>query len=123
SFDPRAVESLERPSPGRAERTYDARDRASGAPRDVFTEGLDLPQGRDRETVLLGDETYDLRGSEVRTLATIGAFRIVAVDDLRDDRGEAAGLWAGDLRSLRASGLITTIAPAERDTRTPVVTL
>lgn len=123
SFDPRSTESPERPSPGRAERTYDVRERTNRDPRDVFTEGLDLPQGRERETVLLGNEAYDLRGSEVRTLATVGAFRMVAVDDLRDDRDEAAALWKGDLRNLRASGLITTVAPAERDSRTPVVTL
>jgi DNA-binding MarR family transcriptional regulator len=89
----------------------------------VFTEGLDLPRGRERETVLLGDETYNLNGSEVRTLATVGAFRIMAVDDLRDDRDQPGALWKGDLRRLRASGLITTVAPTERDTRTPVVTL
>lgn len=123
SFDPRSIESPERPSPGRGSTTYDVRERSSRDPRDVFTDGLDLPHGRERETVLLGDEAYDLRGSEVRTLATVGAFRMVAVDDLRDHRDEAAALWKGDLRNLRASGLITTIAPAERDSRTPVVTL
>jgi hypothetical protein len=121
--DARSIDSPGRPSPGRGGRTYHARERTSRDPRDLFTEGLDLPQGRERETVLLGNDTYDLRGSEVRTLATVGAFRIVAVDDLRDDRDEAAALWKGDLRNLRASGLITTIAPTERDTRTPVVTL
>ena len=34
-------------------------------PRDVFTRGLDLPRGLDREPVSVGDERYDLRGSEV----------------------------------------------------------
>lgn len=123
SFDPRSIESPERPSPGRGSSTYDVRERPSRDPRDVFTDGLDLPHGRERETVLLGNDAYDLRGSEVRTLATVGAFRIVAVDDLRDASDEPAALWRGDLRNLRANGLITTIAPAERDSRTPVVTL
>lgn len=123
SFDPRSIESPGRPSPGRASRTYDARERPSRDPRDAFTDGLDLPHGRDREMVLLGNEGYDLRGSEVRTLATVGAFRIVAVDDLRDASDGPAALWKGDLRNLRANGLITTVAPAERDSRTPVVTL
>lgn len=123
SFDPRSIESPERPSPGRGSSTYDVRERSSRDPRDVFTDGLDLPHGRERETVLLGNEAYDLRGSEVRTLATVGAFRIVAVDDLRDASDEPAALWRGDLRNLRANGLITTIAPAERDSRTPVITL
>lgn len=123
SFDPRSIESPARPGPGRGSRTYDVRERPNRDPRDVFTDGLDLPHGRERETVLLGNEAYDLRGSEVRTLATVGAFRIVAVDDLRDTSDEPASLWKGDLRNLRANGLITTIAPAERDSRTPVVTL
>lgn len=123
SFDPRSIESPARPGPGRGSRTYDVRERCNREPRDVFTDGLDLPHGRERETVFLGNEAYDLRGSEVRTLATVGAFRIVAVDDLRDTSDEPASLWRGDLRNLRANGLITTIAPAERDSRTPVVTL
>lgn len=122
-IDPRTRESSGRPSPGRGAGTPDARERSSRDPRDVFTEGLDLPQGREREPVLLGDEVYNLKGSEVRALATVGAFRIVAVDDIRDDRGEAAALWKGDLRHLRASGLVATVAPTERDSRTPVVTL
>lgn len=123
SFDPRSIESPGRPSPGRASRTDDVRERPSRDPRDAFTDGLDPPHGRERETVLLGNEAYDLRGSEIRTLATVGAFRIVAVDDLRDACDEPAALWKGDLRNLRANGLITTVAPAERDSRTPVITL
>lgn len=122
-IDPRTKDSSGRPNPGRGAGTPDARERPSRDPRDIFTEGLDLPQGRDREPVVLGDEVYSLRGSEVRALATVGAFRIVAVDDLRDDRGEAGALWKGDVRHLRASGLVTTVAPAERDSRTAVVTL
>lgn len=122
-IDPRTTESSGRPSPGRGSGTPDARERTSRDPRDVFTEGLDLPQGREREPVLLGEEVYNLKGSEVRALATVGAFRIVAVDDIRDDRGEPAALWKGDVRHLRASGLVATIAPTERDSRTPVVTL
>lgn len=122
-FDPRTIEAPGRPSPGRGGATPDARERSSPDRRDVFTEGLDLPRGRERETVLLGDETYTLNGSEARTLATVGAFRIMAVDDLRDGDDRPADLWKGDLRRLRASGLVSPVAPTERDTRTPVVTL
>ena len=61
----------------------DPRDLHSVAPRDVFAQGLDLPRGLDREPVSVGNEQYDLRGSEVRALATVGAFRVVPVDDLR----------------------------------------
>lgn len=122
-FDPRSIDSPGRPSPGRGGSTPDARERSNRDIRDLFMEGLDLPRGRERETVLLGDEAFNLNGSEVRTLATIGAFRIMAVDDLRDGRDGPAALWKGDLRRLRASGLVATVAPSERDTRTPVVTL
>lgn len=123
-IDPRSTDTPGRPSPGRGgSASADARSRSGQDPREAFTEGLDLPRGREREPVLLGDEAYELRGSEVRTLATVGAFRIVALDDLRDHGDEPAALWKGNLRSLRASGLVTTIVPTERDTRTPVVTL
>src|SRR4051794_8658960 len=54
----------------------DSRERDSIDPRDVFQQGLALPRGREREHVYVDGERYDLRGSEVRTLATIGAFRV-----------------------------------------------
>ena len=53
-------------------------------PRDVFTRDLDLPRGREREIVRDRDREYTLRGSESRTLATVGAFRVVSSRDLRD---------------------------------------
>ena len=84
-------------------------------PRDVFREGLDLPRGRERERVFVDEEIYELRGSEVRTLATIGAFRMVPADELRDDRGRPGDLWHGDLDRLRSAGLIRIIAPFDRD--------
>ena len=45
--------------------------------RDVFTRDLELPRGRERERVWARDCDVTLRGSEVRTLATVGAFRVV----------------------------------------------
>ena len=62
----------------------ESRDRDHVDPRDVFQQGLALPRGREREHVYLDGDRYDLRGSEVRELATIGAFRVVPVDELRD---------------------------------------
>ena len=76
---------------------------------------LDLPRGRERERVFLDGETFDLRGSEVRTLATIGAFRVVPIDELLDDRGRSGDLWHGDLERLRSADLIRAIAPFDRD--------
>jgi len=59
----------------------------------------------------------------VRTLATIGAFRVVPADDLRDDLGRGGDVRHGDLERLRHAGLIRTVAPFERNGRTVLVTL
>lgn len=48
---------------------------------------------------------YSLRGSESRTLATVGAFRVVSSRDLRDHRDRPADPRSGDLRHLREEGL------------------
>src|SRR6266487_5760105 len=92
-------------------------------PRDVFTQGLALHRGLERERVHAHDRDYQLRGSEVRTLATIGAFRVMPADDLRDDQGRGGDVRHGDLERLRSAGLIRTVAPFERDERTVLVTL
>jgi DNA-binding MarR family transcriptional regulator len=122
--DPRDVDSRDEAVWDARERVDDPRARDSLDPRDVFREGLDLPRGRDRERIFLGDETFELRGSEVRTLATIGAFRVVPVDELLDDRGRSADLWHGDLDRLRSADLIRAVAPFDREeSRTILVTL
>jgi DNA-binding PadR family transcriptional regulator len=57
-----------------------------------------------------------LRASESRTLATVGAFRVVSSRDLRDHDGSPADPRSGDLRHLREQGLIeTTRVPGYRD--------
>jgi hypothetical protein len=97
--------------PGRAsawrERGRGAWDRADDRgldPRDVLVRELDLPYGHDRELVHDRDRDYTLNGSETRTLATVGAFRVVSERDLRDPRGSA-----GDLRHLEDQGLIQRV--------------
>src|SRR3954464_386185 len=107
------------------ERVDDIRDRHSVDPRDVFRDGLELPRGRERERVFLDGDTFELRGSEVRTLATIGAFRVVPMDELLDDRGRAGDLWHGDIERLRSAELMRAIAPVSRDEdrRTTLVTM
>lgn len=92
-------------------------------PRDVFTQGLDLPKGLEREHAWVRDQEYILRGSEVRALATIGTFRVVPASELRDDQGRPGDLWHGDLDRLRQAGLIRSVAPADRDHRTALVAL
>ena len=72
--------------------------------RDVFTRDLELPRGPERERVWARDSDVRLRGSEVRTLATVGAFRVVPAGDLRDGQDRPLDPHRGDLRHLRDSG-------------------
>lgn len=98
------------------ERDRDARDRHDDRaldPNDVFVRDLDLPRGPDRELVHDRDRDYSLNGSDSRTLATIGAFRVVSERDLRDPRE------GGDnLRSLERQGLILRVPLTERERAT-----
>ena len=102
ALDPRDTDSRDRDP-------FDTRRAEPVHPRDVFAQELDLPHGAERGRVYVYDQEYDLRGSEVRTLATLGTFRVVPVRDLDDDRGRAPDLWHGDLDRLRSAGLIPGI--------------
>jgi hypothetical protein len=85
-------------------------------PCDVFTRDLNLPRSREREIVHDRDREYTLRGSESRTLATVGAFRVVFSRDLRDERERALDPRSSDLRHLREQGLVgITRIPGSRD--------
>ena len=121
-LDPRALDleperradlDVDRPDPGRGGRSAaDPRDRLDTAdPRNVFVRGLDLPRGSGREHVYLHGHIYALRGSEVRMMATVGAFRVVALRDLRDESGRVPRADVGDVYALRRAGLLHTVAP------------
>jgi ABC-type antimicrobial peptide transport system permease subunit len=75
----------------------------------VFIEHVDLPRGLDREHVHTHDHDYTLRGSETRTLTTVGAFRVVPASDLRDSFGQPLDPRQGELWHLRESGLVDTV--------------
>ena len=86
----------------------DARDRDD--PRDAFVDGLDLPRGRERELVQDDREClYELSGEDSRTLAAIGAFRVVPERDLTDSR-DAPSDRNDSLEHLSDEGLIEAIA-------------
>ena len=87
------------------ERDREPRDRTLD-PREPFVRDLALPRGLERELVRDRDREYTLRGSESRTLATVGAFRVVSSRDLRDRDNRPADPRSGDLRHLREQGLI-----------------
>ena len=101
--DPRSDDTREAPSRGRGGSSDRILVRPMRLdPRDVFTQGLDLPRGpRPRARVRRRTTRYDLRGSEVRTLGDGRRIPGRPVDDLRTMRGRAGDLWHGDLEHLR----------------------
>ena len=120
--DPREPDR-ERHALGRGASARDARTRDVPDPREVFTRDLDLPRGPSRERVMARDRVVELRRSEARTLATVGAFRVVPASELRDHGGRAADPRVGDLRHLREAGLVRTMPYVIGRTRTTLVTL
>jgi len=116
--DPRQPDH-DRPDVGRGGHTDpNAGDRGPSDPREVFARDLALPRGPDRGRVHARARVYELRGSEVRTLATVGAFRVVPEADLKDPE-----MRPRDLRHLRELGLVTTQPYVVGKTRTRLVTL
>ena len=97
-------------------RDRDARERDRTDPRDVFLRELDLPRGPERERVFDGEREYTLRGSESRTLATVGAFRVVPAQELRDRDDRPLDQCNSELRHLRELSLVDTARmPGQRD--------
>jgi DNA-binding PadR family transcriptional regulator len=85
------------------ERTAEIKPRNRPGDDDLLSRHLDLPRGETRERVDGHERTHLLGESDMRTLATIGAFRVVPVEDLE----EPAELRDPDLRRLSDEGLIT----------------
>ena len=88
-------------------RVYDERDRDDHDPRDGLMHDLDLPRGEERELVLDRDRVYELNGEDSRTLAAVGAFRVVPEHelDINDDT----------LDHLRDEGLVATVDLGDDD--------
>jgi hypothetical protein len=99
-FDPRDhARDRDGREDGRA-RVYDERDRDDD-PREGLMRDLDLPRGEERELVALRDRVYELDGQDSRTLAAVGAFRVVLEHDLDIDHET--------LEHLRDDGLTETV--------------
>jgi hypothetical protein len=109
------------PRGGRAGSASRTRGRAPDNPRDALARQLDLPRGAERARVEVGSHSYALRGSEVRALATIGAFRVVDARDL--EPGKRSDPRNGDLRHLREQGLISASPQLLDGERTALVRL
>src|SRR5262245_26717519 len=105
-LDPRDFDH-DRPTPSRGSRgASESQDSPSlNDVREPLIRDLDLPRGPSRERVRFRDRDYDLRGSEARTLATAGTFRVVPTTDLRDQYRDAE-TQARDLTHLRKLGLV-----------------
>lgn len=123
-IDPRS-EQRDRPAFERGGRAGADDGRAAFAddPRAAFTRDLDLPRGRSRERVQIQSHDYVLRGSEVRALATVGTFRAVPANELRDLSPRTAWASEKELAHLRDLGLIQTTPYVVERTRTGLVTL
>ena len=118
--DTRESHSNERGRDGRDDTRWPERERDQRSrdtdPREVFTRHLHLPCGQEREPVRDRERQYTLRGSESRTLATVGAFRVVSSRDLRDRHDRPLDPRSGDLRHLREQGLVATVrVPGSRE--------
>ena len=122
--DSRWSDTRERPGDGRSGGSEaDPRDGGPLDPRDAFTQGLDLPRGVDREPLSMDGERFTLRGAEARALATVGAFRVVPVDDLHEGPGQVGDRWHGAVEHLRAQGLIRHVAAVDRENGGDLITL
>lgn len=98
------------------------RDSRNHDPRDAFGEGLELPRSVERELVQDDRENlYELNREDSLTLATIGAFRVVAERDLEAVHDEDSGSHHDTLEHLRDEGLIRFVSVSE-DERAAVLT-
>lgn len=115
---------VDRPDLSRGSRgAGDPREVLPRDPREVFTRGLALPRGRRRQTVALRDHAYELRGSEVQLLATVGAFRTVPLRDLERPDTRTTRDRDTDLEQLKSAGLIETRPFGAGPSRTTLVML
>jgi hypothetical protein len=90
----------------------------------VFACHVDMPRGPEREIVRERQRSYQLNGRESAALATIAAFRVVQVSDVREvlDDGRGGRSAQRSLEHLQASGLLERIPLERRDEDVVVLT-
>ena len=94
----------------RSERADGGRERSANRHDDreeVFLRPMPSLRGAQRDLVAYRNREYRLNESEARTLAMIGAFRVVSADDLDDSEGRS-------LRQLENQGLVQTESLVDR---------
>jgi hypothetical protein len=126
-YDPRHDDHRDRGDS--QERSWGSRgggERASGRDDEggVFARHVDLPRGPEREIVRERNRSYELNGQESAALATIAAFRVVQVSDVREmlDDGRGGRAAPRSLEHLQASGLSERIPLERRDEGVVVLT-
>ena len=90
--------------------------------QDPFARDLDLPRGPDRERIHRGAWEGDLRGSDVHVLATVGAFRVVPLEELHRP-ADGPRVHRQDVEHLKREGLVRTMPYVVARDRTTLVTL
>ena len=90
----------------------------------VYARHMDLPRGPEREIVRERKRSYELNGREAEALATVAAFRIVQVGDVREMLEDGRGGRSAEksLEHLQASGLLERIPLERRDDDVVVLT-
>jgi hypothetical protein len=94
------------------------------APADIaqaLAQQIDIPRTDDRRPLAVDREVFHLRGTEVETLAAIGAFRVVDTNDFGE--GVRRDRWHSDLNHLRDSQLIECATKVLDGRSTTIVTL
>lgn len=98
--DPRRESSRDEASWDDPSREVDRHDRVASERAWSAANQLELPRTSTRQPVMLDRERFMLRESESELLATVGAFRAMALHDFKP--------FAPDVRSLRDQGLLQT---------------
>lgn len=90
---------------------------------DPFARQLDLPDDDARERVLDREHDIELRGSEARLMATVGAFRVLQLDDYRDCNRPENGPVRADMERLKRAGFIEERAHVFDGAKVKIATL
>jgi hypothetical protein len=97
--------SLDARDDGRAPNQTDRHPAVEGRAVSVPLDRQTLRPGQDRQPIIHRGRTYSLRDSDVRTLATVGTFRVVRAAEVQAMQSSREA-WTGGLRHLREQGLI-----------------
>jgi hypothetical protein len=82
--------------------------------QDVFSRHLDLPRGTTRQRVRVNARDYKLSGDDVRTLATVGTFRVVPANELRESASKTPTRPSRHVERLRDTGLGQGVGDSRR---------